>query len=166
LLIQARSSGRKPEFFLLPFQFFRSISWRLELLQVWVHFVEKSKFGLLALLARRTTGKVAADDGVLAVGRVKAQFHIAAFGIEFVAVKANDHVARLQAGIDAHTRVTLFLGKLEVAFEAVEYFKLVRHVGCLGLHLLHANTIRLCLLEPGDKPFAGGGADAIEVEAG
>ena len=40
------------------------------------------------------------------------------------------------------------------------------HVFGLCLDFLHANTIRLGLRKPGFEPLAGGGADAVEVEAG
>ena len=68
-VIQARSSGRKPEFFRLPFQFFRSISlcamfqspqiddfaaFGLQLLQVRQEHFHEAELGFLAL-RRRTS---------------------------------------------------------------------------------------------------------------
>jgi hypothetical protein len=51
-------------------------------MQVRVQLLQKAELGLLALFARGAAGKVGADDGELARGRVKAQFQVAAFGVE------------------------------------------------------------------------------------
>ena len=54
---------------------------------------------------------------------------------------------------------------MEVAAQAGQAFETTSHVGRLGFDFLHANTIGSGGLKPGLKPLAGGGTDAIEVEA-
>ena len=50
--------------------------------EVRVQLGQKAVFGQLALFARRAAGEIGADDGALARRRVKAQFHVAAFGVK------------------------------------------------------------------------------------
>ena len=135
-------------------------------LQVRVHLGQKAELGLLTLLARRAAGKVAADDGMTRLGRVKTQLHVSALGVKLRRVVAHHHVAGFMAGVDAHAGVALFLGKVKVALQAGELLKAALHIVGLGLDLLHANTIRLVLGQPGFQAFGGGRADTVEVEAG
>ena len=142
------------------------IALALERHQVGVHLIQKAELGRLALLARTAAGEVGADEGMLTTGRVKAQLHIAALGIKLGGVEAHHHIAGLQAGVDAHAGVALFFGQMEVALQARDLFKFVGQVRRLGLDLLHANTIGSGLGKPGLQAFAGGGTDAVEVQAG
>ena len=128
--------------------------------------VQKPELGLLAFFTRRTTRKVAADDGQLGSRLVKPQFNIPAFSIELGAAKAQNHVAGLMQRVDTDARVALFLGEVKVSFHACQRFKPVPHVVGLGLDLLHTNTIWCMSLQPGLQAFAVRRADAVEVEAG
>jgi hypothetical protein len=136
-----------------------------ELCQVRVKLGQKAVFGQLPLFARRAAGKVGADDGALAGGRVKAQFHIAALGVKLARAIAHHHVAGRVPGVNAHAGVAFFLGKVKVALQVGQGFELARHVFGLGLDFLHANTIRLQLGQPRLKPLAGGRTNAVEVKA-
>ena len=134
--------------------------------QVRVELGQKAELGGLALFAGGAAGKVGADDGVLAGGRVKAQLHITAFGVKLGRVVADHHIAGFQARVDTHARIALFLGQVEVALEPGQVLKFLGQVGRLGLDLLHANTIEAGLRKPGFQAFAGGRTDAVEVQAG
>ena len=127
---------------------------------------QESVLGKLALLARGAAGKVGADDGQLARWRVKAQLHVAPFGVKFGRVKTDDHVAGRVARVDADARIALFLRKMKVALQTGQLLEFALHVGCNRLEFLHANTIRLRGGHPFFDPFAGGRADAVKVEAG
>ena len=99
-------------------------------------------------------------------GAVKAQFDITPFGIKFGRAAAHNHVAGFVAGVDTDAGVTLFLGKVKVAFVAGNFFKPAADVGGLRLEFLDANTIRHRLGNPFLQAFAGSGTDAIEVKTG
>ena len=134
--------------------------------EVGVEFGQKAEFGLLALFAGRAARKVRTDDRQLAGGRVKTQLDISAFCIELGRPIANDYIRRLVPRVDAHARIALFLGKVKVSLQVREALEPVGHVGRLSLHFLHANTIRPRGCHPAFHAFAGGRADAIEIEAG
>ena len=87
----------------------------LEPEQVRVELIQKAELGLLALFARRATGEIGADDAVFGVRRIKAQFHVAAFGVKLARAVAGAHVTGFQSGVQAHARVAFFLGKMKVA---------------------------------------------------
>ena len=138
--------------------------------QVGVKLGQKAELGGLAFLTGRAAGEIAADDGqlgaMLAAGPVKAQLHIAALGVELRRAIAHDHIAGFMLCVHRHAGIAFFLGKMEVALEPGNFLKFAADVGGLRLELLHANTIRHGLCNPVFKAFAGGGTDAVEVEAG
>ncbi len=134
--------------------------------EVGVEFGQKAEFGLLALFAGRAARKVRTDDRQLALGRVKTQFDISAFCIELGRSIANDYIRRLVPCVDAHARIALFLGIVKVPLQVGKALEPVGHVGGLGLHFLHTNTIRPRGCHPAFHAFAGGRSDAIEIEAG
>ncbi|MNR37282.1 hypothetical protein D3C85_1552880 [compost metagenome] len=80
--------------------------------------------------------------------------------------ETDHHVAGFAAAVDAHARIALFLGKMEVPAQLGEDFKASGYIAGLGLDFLHANTIRRSGRDPGLDAFGRGGADAVEVEAG
>ena len=134
--------------------------------QMGVEGVKEAELGLLTLFARRAAREVGADDGQLARGCVKAQFDGAALGIELGRAVAGDDVAGLMARVDAHTRVAFFLGKVEMPLHSGKLLEARGDVGRLGLHLLHANTIRPRGFDPAFNALGGGRSDAVEIEAG
>ena len=134
--------------------------------EVRVEGVQKAELGLLALFARRSAREVGADDGQLARGCVKAQFDGAALGIELGRAVAGDDVAGLMARVDAHTRVAFFLGKVEMPLHSGKLLESRGDIGRLGLHFLHANTIRPRGFDPAFNALGGGRSDAVEIEAG
>src|SRR6185312_7009442 len=138
----------------------------LERHQVRVELGQKAELGLLPFLSGRAAGEVGADDGELALRGVEAQFHIAALCIEFGRAVTDHHIARFVPGVNRHTRITLFFGQLEMPLEARQFFEASRQVRGLGLDLLHANTIGAMAGQPAFDPLAGGGAVAVEIEAG
>lgn len=117
------------------------VAFLLELHQVAVHGVQKAEFGRLALFPRRTAGKVAADDGQLALWGVKACLYVASLGIEFRIAKAGDDVAGGDAAVDAYAGITFFFCAVEPAGQPGQGVKAPGQVGVLGLEFLHANTI-------------------------
>ena len=56
-------------------------------------------------------------------GGVKAQFHIAALGVKLGRAVADEHIAGLVAGVDAHARVALLLREMKVALQTGQGFK-------------------------------------------
>jgi YccS/YhfK family integral membrane protein len=134
--------------------------------QVRVHGRQEAKLGLLALLARAAAGEVGADQRQLARRAVKAQLDIAALGVELGVAKTHAHVAGGMPAVDADAGIALFLGMVEIPGQAGELLEAPLHIRRLGLELLHANTIRALLVQPGLHPLGGRRADAIEVEAG
>src|SRR2546427_1747179 len=58
---------------------------------------------LLAQFARAAAGKVGADDGQLARGRVEARLHIAALGVELVRAEADRKSTRLNS---SHSQIS------------------------------------------------------------
>ena len=97
---------------------------------------------------------------------VKAQLHIASFGVKFGRVIAHNHVAGLVFRVDADAGITFLLGKMKMPPEAGDLFETAAQVGRLRLQFLHANTIRQGQGKPLLQAFAGGGADAVKVETG
>ena len=81
-------------------------------------------------------------------------------------VEAGNDGARRLLRVEADARVAFFLGKVEMAAQACQFLEASAHIRRLCLDFLHANTIRLMLGEPVFHPLAGGGTDAVEVEAG
>lgn len=134
--------------------------------QVGVHLGQKAELGGLAVFAGGAAGKVAADDGELAGGRIKARLHVSSFGIELFRVKACNHIAGLVAAVDAHARVAALLRKMEDAGHACQGVKLAGDIRSLGLDLLHANTIRAGRSDPVLHTLGSGRTNAVEVEAG
>ena len=137
-----------------------------ELHDVRVEFRQKAKLGELALFARRAAGKIRTDNRQFARGGVKAQFDIAPFRIECFRSVTHHNVRGLVAGINAHPRVAFFLGKVKVTVQICQTLEPVGYVRRLGFDFLHANTIRPCGCYPAFHTFAGGRADAVEIEAG
>ncbi len=131
-----------------------------------MHFGQKAELGRLTVFTGGAAGEVAADDGKLAHGRIKARFDVAAFGIKFFGVKTSDYIARFMAAVDAYAGVALFLRKVKNAAHACEGVKLALNIRSLGLDLLYANTIRAGCRNPCLHTFGRGRADAVEVEAG
>ena len=107
-----------------------------------------------------------ADDRQLARRGVKAQFNVAAFGVELAAVESGDHFAGFMPGVNTDARVALFLGKMEMSLQACQAFEAALDVGGLRLDLLYTNTIRPGVGDPLLHALAGGRADAVEIEAG
>ena len=134
--------------------------------EVWVELLQKAELGFLPLFARGAAGKVRADDGQLARGCVKAQFDGAALGIELGRAIAGDDVAGFMARVDADTRISFFLGEMEMPLHSGKLLEARGDVGRLGLHLLHANTIRPRGFDPAFNALGGGRSDAVEIEAG
>ena len=97
-----------------------------------MHGIQKAKLGRLPLFPRRTTGKVAADDGALALRRVKARFDVAALGIKLGVAKANNHVTGRVAAVDAHAGIALFFGAMKPAWQLRQGLKAPGNVGWLG----------------------------------
>nr|ACN62978.1 exodeoxyribonuclease III Xth [Diaphorobacter sp. PCA039] len=124
--------------------------------EVRMEFLQEAELGQLALLARGAAGEVGADDGQAPRGRVKAQFHVAPLGVELAGAVADDHVAGLVAGIDAHAGVALLHRKMKVALQAGQLLETPLHVRRLGLDFLYANTIRPALGNPCLDPFGRG----------
>ena len=100
--------------------------------QVGMHGIQKAKLGRLPLFPRRTTGKVTADDGALALRRVKAGFDVAALGIKLGVAKANNHVTGRVAAVDAHAGIALFFGAVKPARQLGQGLKAPSNVGLLG----------------------------------
>ena len=121
---------------------------------------------LLARFTRRATWKIRPDDGTLVRRGVKAQFNVAAFGVELAAVESGDHFAGFMPGVNTDARVALFLGKMEMSLQACQAFEAALDVGGLRLDLLYTNTIRPGVGDPLLHALAGGGTDAVEIEAG
>lgn len=137
-----------------------------ELHQVLVHGFQKAKLGRLAFFARRSAGKVAADDGQLALRAVKARLDVAAFGVELGVAKAVNDIARGYTAVDAYAGVAFFLGAVEPAGQLGQGVKAPGDVGVLGLEFLHANTIWPVFCKPRLQPLGGGRADTVQVQAG
>ena len=70
------------------------------------------------------------------------------------------------ARVDAHTRVAFFLGKVEMPLHSGKLLESRGDIGRLGLHFLHANTIRPRGFDPAFNALGGGRSDAVEIEAG
>ena len=70
------------------------------------------------------------------------------------------------ARVDSDPRVAFLLGEVKMALHAGKLFEARGDIGRLGLHFLHTNTIRPHACDPGFHAFAGGGTDAVEIEAG
>ena len=121
--------------------------------------IHEAELGLLAFLAAGAGGLVERDDGQLAVIR----FDVAAFGIEFGDAEAFDDFLRLRAGVDADAAVTLFLGVVEGAGQAVALNEFGLEVGGLRLELLHADDVGAVCGQPVEETLGGGGTDAVEV---
>ena len=64
----------------------------------------------------------------------------------------------------AHARVALLLGAVEVPLQARHVVEPAVEVARLGLELLHADTIGADVLGPFDEALAGCGSDAVKVE--
>lgn len=134
-------------------------------LQMRIDRIKKAKLSLLPFLTGGAAGKVAADQGKLGSGRVKAQLEVAAFIIKFGYAQADHHIGGGKVGVDPHSRIALFLRKVKVTLQAGQLLEPPGNVVGLGLDFLHANTIRLVRLNPLRQPLAGGRSDAIEIEA-
>ena len=122
--------------------------------------------GCLPLFARRPAREVAADHRELALGRVEAQFEVAAFGVELLVAPAHDDVAGHVPGVDGGAGVAFLLGEMKVPPQAGHLLEAPRDIARLDADLLHANTIRRQLRHPVRDAFGGGRAQAVEVEAG
>ena len=137
----------------------------LELRQVRMKLLQKTKFGLLPLFPGRAAGEITADDRALGTGGVKAQLDVTALSVKLGRAVADPHVAGFMPRIQAHTGITFLLGKVKMSAQAGQVFKAALHIKRLCPDLLHTNTIRRSLGEPGFQAFACRGADAVEVEA-
>ena len=131
-----------------------------------VKLFQESELGGLPVFPGGAAREVRADDGKLAAGRVKTQLHIATLRVELLGAVSHPDVARYGPGVDAHTGITLLLRKMEMPFQIAKGLELARNVRGLGFDFLDANTIGLRLGKPGFKAFAGGGTDAVQVQAG
>ena len=127
---------------------------------------EKAELGLLAVFARAAAGEVDADDGLFGGRCVKADFDITPFVIKLGISKAHHHVTGRMAGVHRHARIALLLRKMEIAGQARQGIEFAFDVRGLRLDFLHTNTIGALFCEPGFEPFAGGGTDTVEIEAG
>ena len=131
-----------------------------------VESVQKPEFGVLALFARGTTGKVATDDGALDRADVKAQFHVAPFRVKLGVTKPNFHIGRLVAGVHTHAGVAFFLSKVKITVHVCHFLEPSQDIFCLSFDFLYTNTIGCCLTDPSLQAFAAGRANTIEVQAG
>ena len=134
--------------------------------QVQVELGQETILGLLADFARGAAGEIGADDGEFAAWCVKTQLDVTALGVEFIGAVTDHHLAGFVAAVHPGAGITLFLGELEIALHARQGFKAVLDIAVLRLDLLHTNTIGAVLIQPRLQAFAGGGANAVEVEAG
>ena len=131
-----------------------------------VNHIQETEFGVLTLGARRAAGKVHAQQRQFALGRVKAQLQIATLRIKLATVKPLNHVAGFMAGVNADTRIALFLRALEIAVQAGKLLKAAHEVAFLGFDFLHTHTIRAGFFKPVVQPFAAGRTNAVEVKTG
>ena len=119
----ARSSGRKPEFFWLLRQFFRSIGWcamfqspqrmisRFDLRsrgEVRQELREEAELRRLPVRPARPRRQVQADHGQVA--EIRAQ--VAALAVELAAAEPGRELRR-RARVDTDARVALLLGRME-----------------------------------------------------
>ena len=75
-------------------------------------------------------------------------------------------MAGFMAGVNADTRIALFLSTLEITIQACELLKAAHEIAFLGLDFLHTHTIRIDFFKPALQPFAAGRANPVEVKAG
>ena len=68
--------------------------------------------------------------------------------------------------VDADAGVAFFFGKVKVALQVTELFEFAGHVGRLGFDFLNAEHVGAVAVQPFGQAFGGGGADAVQVEAG
>jgi hypothetical protein len=173
-VIQARSSGRKPEFFWLLFQFLRSISLcamfqspqmttsrpsALQFLQVRQEDFHEAELGQLALRRGGTGRAVDRDHGQVAdVGT-----GVAALVVELDAAEAGLDGIGLDAAIHAGAGITLLFGVVEMAVVAVRREEFLGHVAELAFQFLDADEIGVLLGHPVEETLLVGGADAVQV---
>ncbi len=134
---------------------------RLQFGHVLFKGVEKAVFGRLPIVPRAARGEIDGHDRqVLEVG-----LHVAAFGVEFAAVKADHDVVGFDPRPQTHTRVALFLRALHPGLKARAVADLVVDVGFLRLEFLHAEHLGVRVFKPLPKPFGGCGTDAVGIKS-
>ena len=120
------------------------------------------------MLARRAAREVAADDAELgqfpARRAVEARLDVAPFGVELLVAEAEPHRARAPPAVEAHARVALLLGEVEVALHAGDLVEAALDRVGLAFDLLHAHTIGAHAFGPGLEALRRSRADAVQVQ--
>jgi hypothetical protein len=115
----------------------------------------------LAFFAAAATGKVAADEAELALGRVKARLDPSPFHIEFGPAQTSDDLAWLVPCVHPNPGVAFFLRQMKMAAQACHAIETAIDVWRLGSDFLDAHTIDGRVICPGFEAFLGCGANAI-----
>src|SRR3989344_5158674 len=142
---QARSSGRKPEFFWFARQFFKSIS---------LCAMFQSPQRMYSRPSRRSfcnTGRKWSR---------KRNFDACRCG----PAEPDVNPVGLVTGVECDTGVALLLRAVEITVIAPGRAHLVREIAFLRLDLLHADDVGILAFEPAEQTLGGSGADAVDVE--
>ena len=173
---QARSSGRKPEFFWLLRQFLRSICWcamfqsphstislrpALQRGQVRQERLEETELGRLPVRARRARGQVEADDDERRRSRPRGSGPRRR-------TRGWPKPVRTRAGcrrVEGDAGVAFLLRRVECRVRAAGRAHRARHVVDVGLDFLQADDVPgLAAGEPVRQALAVGRADAVDIE--
>jgi len=97
-------------------------------------------------------------------GLVETELDVAAFLVELGVADTGHHLGGSDSAVQAHARVALFHGVVEVAGHAVDGIERLVDVFVLRLDLLHAHTIGLHRLCPGQEALVVGRTDPVQVQ--